>query len=89
MLTDVLEARGVDSLLQVLDNVGGWPLADNNTGYNESAYNFYDAFSYIVGKLGSNILLNVVVYPDPKNTSNYIITVSARQSHVTLPIKSL
>ena len=77
LFADTLEGRGVDSLLQVLESFGGWPLANNNTGYNESGYNFFEAFSHVVGKLGSNILLNVVVYPDPKNTSNYIITVSS------------
>lgn len=64
-------------MINLLDSLGGWPLANLTTAFNANAYSWQEALLDIIGKLGNNILLDVDVQPDPNNTSKYIVVVSA------------
>ncbi|KAI1297234.1 Neprilysin-1 [Halotydeus destructor] len=71
--TNVLENRGYDPLVRLLDRIGGWPMAGSNTTYNNNTYSWRTAFAEITSNHHNNILLSISVQPDYKNTSKYVI----------------
>jgi predicted metalloendopeptidase len=63
----------IEPLVEFVKDFGGWPIASIP---NRAAYTWNETLLGIIGDLGEGVIIQVMVTPNPTNTSSYVLTVS-------------
>ena len=63
-----IESRGVTPLKEALKSVAGWPLIGKSGSFNDETYDWRDALSSQVVKLGLTSIYSISVQPDANDT---------------------
>lgn len=66
----------VDSLRQMLGQIGGWPVAKIDNTRSELKASFESTLLVVIAEHGEPILVSINVSPNPYNTTTYAISVS-------------
>ena len=79
-------ARGVTPLIEALKSVGGWPIMGQSGGYNDSEFDWKDAFVKHVITSKSSPVFVLSVLNDAKNNVVKRLHVGLVYSNVCLKI---
>ncbi|CAG2172349.1 unnamed protein product [Oppiella nova] len=60
--------RGMIPLIEALKSVGGWPIMGQSGGYNETKFDWKDAFVKQFVKYGVSSIYSLSVFPDSSDT---------------------
>lgn len=74
--SEVIDDRGTEPLGDILRQLGGWPVV-NDQVFDEETWNLEEVEAKIKRLTNGNSLFSQNIYPDPKDSHNYIITVSS------------
>jgi hypothetical protein len=69
-----VESEGLEPLLDIIENLGDWPMASDS--WKEEEFNWQRAIAELNRHLGLSPLVSLVVYLDRKNSTQSVITVS-------------
>ncbi|XP_070562167.1 membrane metallo-endopeptidase-like 1 [Ptychodera flava] len=72
---DTIEERGSQPLVDLMVNLGGWPVLGNNAGGNwdESAFDLEDQLALVSGEYGKHIIYSAGMFLDNKDSTRYIL----------------
>jgi hypothetical protein len=74
LFVDYVESEGLKPLLDVIENLGDWPMASDS--WKEEEFNWQKAVAELIRHLGLSPLVSLIVYLDRKNSAQSVITVS-------------
>lgn len=69
--TDNIESEGAKPLLDLIEEIGGWPILSNN--WNDKEYDWINAITSLLRKTASGYIVRFIISPDIYNTSYNII----------------
>lgn len=69
-----MESEGLEPLLDIMENLGDWPMASDS--WKEEEFNWQKAIAEMNRLLGLSPLVSLIVYLDRKNSTQSVITVS-------------
>ncbi|XP_071840428.1 endothelin-converting enzyme homolog isoform X2 [Apostichopus japonicus] len=75
MNEEVIDDRGTEPLGDILRQLGGWPVV-NDQVFDEETWNLEEVEAKIKRLTNGNSLFSQNIYPDPKDSHNYIITIN-------------
>ncbi|XP_070560616.1 membrane metallo-endopeptidase-like 1 [Ptychodera flava] len=72
---DTIEERGSQPLVDLMENLGGWPVLGNNSGGNwdESVFDLEDQLALVRGEYGKSVIYHADVDIDNKDSTRYIL----------------
>ncbi|XP_070560617.1 membrane metallo-endopeptidase-like 1 [Ptychodera flava] len=72
---DTIEERGSQPLVDLMENLGGWPVLGNNSGGNwdESVFDLEDQLALGRGEYGKSVIYQANVDIDNKDSTRYIL----------------
>ncbi|XP_070560613.1 neprilysin-1-like isoform X2 [Ptychodera flava] len=72
---DTIEERGSQPLVDLMVNLGGWPVLGNNSGGNwdESTFDLEDQLALLRGEYGNSMIYYAYVGTDNKDSTRYIL----------------
>ncbi|XP_070559985.1 membrane metallo-endopeptidase-like 1 [Ptychodera flava] len=72
---DTIEERGSQPLIDLMVNLGGWPVLGNNSGGNwdESAFDLEDQLALLRGEYGKSVIYDASVGIDDDDSTKYIL----------------
>ncbi|KAJ8021701.1 Membrane metallo-endopeptidase-like 1 [Holothuria leucospilota] len=74
MNEEVIDARGTEPLKNLLHQLGGWPVV-NDFVFDEDSWSIEDTEAKLKRIANGNSLFNQNIYPDPRDSTNFIITI--------------
>jgi hypothetical protein len=70
---DYVESEGLKPLLDIIENLGDWPMASDS--WKEEEFGWQKAVAELNRHLGLSPLVSLIVYLDRKNSAQSVITV--------------
>ncbi|XP_070562109.1 membrane metallo-endopeptidase-like 1 [Ptychodera flava] len=85
---DTIEERGSQPLVDLMVNLGGWPVLGNNSGGNwdERAFDLEDQLALVCGEYGQSVIYNTLIDIDNKDSTKYILSLD--QPGLSLPSRN-
>ncbi|XP_070562164.1 neprilysin-like [Ptychodera flava] len=85
---NIIEERGSKPLIDLMVNLGGWPVLGNNSGgnWNESAFDLEDQLALVRGEYGNSLIYHAYVGTDDKESTGYILKLD--QPRLGLPSRN-
>lgn len=74
LFVDYVESEGLKLLLDIIENLGDWPIASDS--WKEEEFNWQQVVAELIRHFGISPLVSLVVYLDRKNSAQNVITVS-------------
>jgi hypothetical protein len=74
LFVDYVESEGLEPLLDIIENLGDWPMASDS--WKEEEFNWQKAIAELNRHFGLSPLISLIVYLDRKNSTQSVITVS-------------
>ncbi len=65
---EIRESVGVTPLIEVLKSLGGWPLVEKKTDYENARYSWSNALARVFGELKMPSIFIMGVVPDANDT---------------------
>jgi len=74
LFVDYVESEGLKPLLDIIENIGDWPMTSDS--WKEEEFNWEKAIAELNRHLGLSPLVSLIVYSDRRNSTQNVITVS-------------